>query len=167
MKILGLDPGTSRIGYGLIDAGRSLTLIDYGVLEITSGSEPEKIFRLGEQLGKLLEAFKPAAAGVEKLYFAKNQKTALAVAQARGVIIYALMGKKIPLFEFRPGDIKKTVTNYGLSDKQAVAKMVKKILRLEAIAGHDDASDALAIAITTAFQMSARGKFKHNTGSDC
>ncbi len=151
MKILGLDPGTTRIGYGLIEKQSGLKLIDYGVIEIESKTETGKIMELGERLGQLINDYQPDWAGVEKLYFAKNQKTALAVSQARGVILYLLMKNQIPIYECRPAEVKKAVTNYGFADKKAVAKMVKIILGISTITGHDDASDALAIAITAAY----------------
>ena len=150
MRILGIDPGTTRIGYGLIENQSGLKLIDYGVIEIKSKTEPGKILELGDRLEQLIVNYKPDWAGVEKLYFAKNQKTALTVSQSRGAILYLLMKNNIPIYECRPAEVKKAVTNYGFADKKAVAKMVKIILGINTITGHDDASDALAIAITTA-----------------
>lgn len=150
MKILGLDPGTTRIGYGLIESRPGLKLINYGVIEVRAKTETGKLLELGDRLTRIIADYRPDWAGVEKLYFAKNQKTALAVSQARGVMIYLLMKNKIPVYECRPADVKKAVTGYGFADKKAVAKMVKIILGVTAITGPDDASDALAIAITTA-----------------
>lgn len=148
MKILGIDPGTSRIGYGLIN-DRPLKLINYGVIEIKDKTI-KKFLTLSEKLEKLINEFKPDAASVEKIYFAKNQKTAIEVAQARGIIILSLLKKKIPVYEYAPQEIKLTVTNYGLANKKAVAKLVKKLLGINELKGYDDASDALAIAITAA-----------------
>lgn len=148
MKILGIDPGTSRIGYGLIN-DRPLKLIDYGVIEIKDKTN-KKFLMLSEKLGELINKFKPDAASVEKIYFAKNQKTAIEVAQARGIIILSLLNKKIPIYEYTPQEVKLAVTNYGLADKKAVAKLVKQLLGIKELKGYDDASDALAIAITAA-----------------
>ncbi len=150
MKILGIDPGSTRIGYGLIERGASLTLLEYGVLEIKAVSADKRIHELSLRFKKLLEKFAPDLAGIETLYFSKNQKTALSVAESRGVLMLCLIERGIPVKEFRPGDVKLAVANYALADKIAVAKMVKKILGIEGITGHDDASDALAIAITAA-----------------
>lgn len=158
MKILGVDPGTRRIGYGLIHKGTDLTLLDYGVIEVAAKDESLRRVELAEKFLGLVKKFKPDLAGVEKLYFARNQKTALAVSEARGVLIHILTQNRIPVKEYRPGDIKQTLTNYSLSDKTAVAKMVKKILKIKELFGYDDASDALAIAITTAYYYNPWGK---------
>src|SRR3989304_665974 len=114
MKILGIDPGTARIGYGLI-TDRPLQLITYGVIEISEKTN-KKFLRLAEEFGKLINELKPDAAGMEKLYFVKNQKTGIEVAEARGVMMYLLMKNKIPVAEYGPQEIKSAVTNYGLAD---------------------------------------------------
>ena len=151
MRILGIDPGSSRIGYGLIEDNGSLSLVDYGVLEIKEKTLSGKILNLAGQFEELLKKTKPDLAGIEKLYFMKNIKTGIEVAQSRGVLMLAILKNKIPVLEFDPTQVKQTVTNYGQSDKIAVAKMVKKILNVEEITGYDDASDAIAIAITASF----------------
>ncbi|MDP2696235.1 MAG: crossover junction endodeoxyribonuclease RuvC [bacterium] len=148
MKILGIDPGTSRIGYGLVN-DRPLTLINYGVLEITDKGN-DKLLVLASGLEKLILDAKPDLAAVEKIFFSTNRKTAIDVAQARGVILYCLLKHKIAIREYGPQEVKMAVTSYGLADKKAVAKMVTKLLNVQEISGHDDASDALAIAITAA-----------------
>lgn len=145
MKILGVDPGTSRIGYGLIN-DRPLELLDYGVLEISEKTS-KKFLLLAEKFEKLILEAKPDGAVIEKIYFAKNQKTAIEVAQARGILLFLLLKNKIPVKEYGPQEIKNAVTGYGLADKKAVAKIVSKLLKAE-LKGYDDASDALAIAIT-------------------
>lgn len=151
MKILGIDPGTSRIGFGLIEAtGPNLELLTYGIIEAKDKTITGKITELSTQFRKLLLETTPDFAAVEKLFFAKNQKTALDVAQARGVILSLLLEKGIPLAEYAPNEVKIQVTGYGLADKQGVAKMVKTILKVSELPGHDDASDALAVAITAA-----------------
>ena len=146
MKILGIDPGTARIGYGLI-TDRPLKLLTYGVIE-TSEKTNKKFLTLAVKVRKLIERLKPDAAAIEKIYFAKNQKTAIEVAQARGIIMFLLLEKQIPVAEYGPQEIKSAVTNYGLADKKAVAKLVGKMLNVERLKGYDDASDALAVAIT-------------------
>lgn len=151
MKILGIDPGTTRLGYGFIEKTSTLRVLDYGVIEIIERDVSTKIFKLGDGLSALIDKLRPDLVGVEKLYFAKNQKTALQVSEARGVILYILSQRRIPFVEYRPGDIKQAVTNYSLADKKAVEIMVKKILKIQDFHGSDDASDALAIAITAAY----------------
>src|SRR3989344_1611580 len=149
MRILGIDPGTTLVGYGIIEENRNeLTSITYGVLNIKQTTLAEKLFSLSKKLRALLIEYKPDRVGLEKLYFAKNKKTALEVAQARGVILLELTKAGIPIVELNPSAAKIAVTNYGLADKKMVAKIVQKILKIEKLLSDDNASDALAIAIT-------------------
>ena len=154
MRILGVDPGSARIGYGLIEKGSSLTLVTYGVLEMRTKTAALRIHELSLSFKKLLRDLAPDLAGIETLYFGKNRKTALQVAESRGVLMLSLAENGVPVKEFRPGDVKLAVTNYGLADKRAVSKMVQKILRVPPLKRYDDASDALAIAITAAHARS-------------
>lgn len=148
MKILGIDPGSTLIGFGLIESDKgNLTLINYGVLSITATQLPDKLLELSQKLRTFLIKHKPAKAGLEKLFFSKNKKTALEVAQARGVILLELLRCNIPVIELTPGEIKVAVTNYGSADKLMVKKMVGKILGEERLAADDNAWDALAVAI--------------------
>ena len=149
MKILGIDPGTTRIGYGLIES-EGPRLLHYGVLEIAGASHLEKLENMRRAFTALLKKFTPAVAGVETIYFSKNRKTALAVAHARGVLLSLLLERKIPVREYSPSAVKLAVTGYGSADKAAVALLAKKILRSADFVGYDDASDAVAIAIATA-----------------
>lgn len=149
MKILGIDPGTSRIGYGLIE-NKPLKLLDYGVIESTEKELQEKISDFGEKFQKLLAAAAPDLVVMEKIFFTKNRKTAIDVAQARGALLSQCLGKGLEIAEFGPMEIKLAVTGYGLADKKGVAMMVKRILGIEKLEGHDDASDAIAIAIAGA-----------------
>lgn len=148
MVILGIDPGTRRIGYGVIKASYgNVKLVDAGILAIRSVDDPEALVETKKQLGALIKKFKPARLAIEKLYFAKNQKTALQVAQARGVILLVATEHGLTAEEYGPNEIKSGVTGYGLADKKAVLKMVRLILKEPALDVIDDASDALAIAI--------------------
>ncbi|MBI2024530.1 MAG: crossover junction endodeoxyribonuclease RuvC [Candidatus Harrisonbacteria bacterium] len=150
MRILGIDPGTSRMGYGLIEANGSLKLIKYGTIETSEKLLKDKIFSLSVSLNAILKELAPELVAVEKLFFSKNRKTALDVAQARGAILSILTKTSIPIVEYSPNEVKLQVTGYGFTDKLGVAKMVKAILGVDELAGHDDASDALAVAITAA-----------------
>ena len=150
MKILGIDPGTSRIGYGLIETSDGLKLVRHGVIEPKQKSLQEKISRLSVYFRKLLDESRPDLAAIEKLFFAKNRKTAMEVAQARGAILSILLENGVPVVEYAPNEVKAQVAGYGLADKVGVAKMVKLILKIDELPGYDDASDALAIAITAA-----------------
>ena len=150
MRILGIDPGSARIGYGLIECtpeGNEPRALRWGTLEISPQDASGRMREVGERIAALLRECAPDHAGIEKLFFARNKKTALAVAEARGVILFALGKAGVPCFELGPADIKIAVTNYGLADKRTVAAMVGKILRLREAVGYDDASDALAAAL--------------------
>jgi len=151
MKILGIDPGSTSMGFALLtqNAG-TLKLITHGSTSIKLKELPAKLVRLHEILEKLILEQKPEAAGVEKLFFSKNKKTALEVAHARGVILLTLLEHNIPLYEFTPGEVKIAVTNYGAADKGMVATMAARILGLSKLAGDDNAADAVAVAIATA-----------------
>lgn len=149
MIILGIDPGTSITGYGLIEhKGNKHRLIEYGVIR-SRGSE-ELALRLNEiYIGvcRIIDMYKPDHMAVEELFFNKNTKTALAVGHARGVIILAGHMKGLPMYEYTPLQVKQSVVGYGRAEKQQVQYMVKTILNLENIPKPDDAADALAIAI--------------------
>lgn len=151
MRILGIDPGTNRIGYGFIDSqGQKLKLISSGIIKIPE-KKNEKFLILAEKFDKLIKKLKPDLGAIEKLYFSKNRKTAIEVAQARGILLFLLFKNKIPIIEYTPSEIKKQITGYGLSDKTAIAKMVNKILgaNLNLV---DDITDAIAIAITASIK---------------
>lgn len=154
MKILGIDPGTSRIGYGFIEQqGNSLKLLDFGLLEISEKGN-EKFLVLANKFEKLIKKFKPNLASIEKLYFSKNRKTAMEVGEARGILCFILLKNRIPLIEYGPLEIKKRVTGYGLNDKKAVAKMVARFLNVSISNELDDVTDALAIAISASMEKS-------------
>ncbi len=156
MRILGIDPGTSRIGFGLIETTGGLRMLKYGTLEAKEKDLSGKMTTMTRQFRELLKETKPELAAIERLYFAKNQKTALAVAQARGALLSILLENGIAVTEFSPNEVKSQITGYGLADKKGVAKMVVSILKTE-LTGYDDASDALAIAIVAANHQRFRG----------
>lgn len=149
MIILGVDPGTAIIGYGLIEkTNNKLELIDYGCIRTSADlSTADRLVILNKELEKLLKKYKPSAVAVEDIFFFKNLKTAIKVSQARGVILLTIAKLKIPVYEFTPLQIKQAVTCYGRAEKIQVQKMVKALLNLKDIPKPDDAADALAIAI--------------------
>ncbi|MDP3729812.1 MAG: crossover junction endodeoxyribonuclease RuvC [bacterium] len=153
MIIIGIDPGSTRIGYGVIETGSPMRAKDYGVIEIKRKESSLLIKEAARALTELIARHKPTVVGIEKIYFAKNVKTGIEVAQTRGALILTLAEHNIPVHELSPSEVKLAVTNYGLSDKKAVAKMVGLLLNIERVAGYDDASDALAIAIATAGKL--------------
>jgi crossover junction endodeoxyribonuclease RuvC len=149
MKIaLGIDPGSRRIGYGVVRAdGSNCVYIAAGILTIKSADDASAIAETKKGMDRLIKKYKPEVVAVEKLYFAKNQKTALSVAQARGVILLSARECGIPIREYTPNEVKLGVTGYGFADKKAVLKMVRLILGKQNLRIIDDASDALALAI--------------------
>jgi crossover junction endodeoxyribonuclease RuvC len=150
MIVVGIDPGTATTGYGFIHETPSGTLeaVDYGVIITPPDMAPEKRLKmLYEQLNQLLLFHRPQDAAVEKLFFQKNVKTAIAVGQARGVIMLALAQADLPIGEYTPLEVKQAVAGYGGAEKKQVQLMVKALLELDDIPRPDDAADALAIAI--------------------
>ncbi len=151
MKILGIDPGTTRIGYGLIEShGNSIALIDSGLLTVTAKETHSRLVDLAGSYVDLLKKEQPELVAFEKLFFAKNVKTGLDVAQARGVLLYLTAKENIPFLEFSPSEVKSNIAGYGSADKRAVADMVKRITGIKQIDGPDDVTDAIAIAIVGA-----------------
>lgn len=148
-RILGIDPGFAKAGWGVIDVeGSDLRLVEYGCFE--SGKEKdlkERLSLLATCLRKVIKKCKPEVMAVEELFFFKNLKTAINVAQARGVIILTAQENRLPILELTPLQVKQSLSGYGRADKAQVQKMVKMILKLEKIPKPDDAADALAVAI--------------------
>lgn len=147
--ILGIDPGSVRVGVGIIEKnGNTLIHIESGLLDIKSDPDKgEQLLNLEKKLKRVLNKTKPDLAGVEKLFFSKNQKTALAVSEARGIILKTLAEFKIPTIELTPSEVKLAVTGNGNASKEAVAKMIGYFLKIQAKSMIDDVTDALALAI--------------------
>lgn len=151
MVILGIDPGSTRIGYGLIKKDKEgVELLRSGLLKISAADKNERLLDLEKSFSRLLKETKPDLAVLEKLYFVKNLKTGLEVAQSRGVLTLLIIKHKIPLLEYTPSEIKSGITGYGRADKKTILKIVAKILKIKKIRGGDDAADALAAAIIAA-----------------
>jgi len=148
---LGIDPGTATTGYGLVrlEPDGSLGVVSFGVISTPKeASAPARLVMLYEELHTLLDTHKPETAAVEKLFFQRNVTTALAVGQARGVVMLVLEQAGIKIFEYTPNEVKQAVAGYGSADKRQVQEMVRALLQLDSIPRPDDAADALAIAIT-------------------
>lgn len=148
MKILGIDPGYAIIGYGIIDTEKPNMVIDYGA--ITTPKEqslPQRLDAIDGSLKFLFEKYKPDVVAIEELFYFKNQKTVIQVAQARGVIILACQKYCGNIFEYTPLQIKQALTGHGRAEKAQIQYMVKAILNLPCIPKPDDAADALAVAI--------------------
>jgi crossover junction endodeoxyribonuclease RuvC len=150
MLSIGIDPGTAITGYGLVreDKDGSLTMVDYGAI-MTGADQPmsRRLISLYDQLNKILLLHQPDSGAVEKLFFARNVRTALSVGQARGVVLLALERAGVSLAEYTPLEVKQAVAGYGGADKNQVQQMVRALLGLASVPEPDDAADALAIAI--------------------
>lgn len=145
---LGIDPGTARLGYGVIRGGVQPSLLDAGVIETWPDQDmPGRLVTLYESVRELVEEFRPDMLAIEKLFFAQNVTTAIAVGQARGVVLLAAAQSHIPVSEYSPSEIKHAVAGYGKADKNQMQEMVRMILHLTSVPQPDDAADALAVAI--------------------
>lgn len=160
MRILGIDPGTGILGFGIIDSGKfnKSKLVDAGVIK-TPVNQPdsERLFTIYSELEEIITECKPDVMSVEKLFFAQNVTTAMSVSQARGVVL--LLGKmhNMQLYEYTPLQIKQALTGYGRADKQQIQEMVRVILGLKTVPKPDDCADALAAAICHAQSSLAQG----------
>lgn len=155
MLILGIDPGTHIVGYGLIEYAQGKYHVGaYGTLQVAPGTPiPDTLQSIYQDMQDLLIGLKPDVMVVEQLFFFRNVTTAISVAQARGVIILTGRQKEIELAEYTPMQVKMTLTGHGRADKREVQEMVKDLLKLEKIPKPDDAADALALAITHAHYL--------------
>lgn len=155
MLILGIDPGTAKLGYGLVMAGKKggrkngLKFITAGCLttKMETGMG-ERLFFLSEEVGKIIVKHRPDVMAVEQLFFGINSRTAMAVGQARGVVLAMAAKHQVPIFEYQGLSVKHAVTGSGKSDKKQVQEAVRKLLKMKEIIKPDDAADGLAIAIT-------------------
>jgi crossover junction endodeoxyribonuclease RuvC len=155
MRILGIDPGTGILGFGVIDVNKGqVQLVDGGVIRTpVKEDDSKRLLTIYEELNDIIVQNKPETMVVEKLFFAQNVTTAMTVSQARGVVL--LTGKQagMEIYEYTPLQIKQALTGYGRADKRQVQEMVKVILKLKEIPKPDDCADALAAAITHSMTM--------------
>ena len=151
MRVLGIDPGIGICGFGLIEttSRADAKALDFGVVTTKIRAPlPSRLLELYEGLTEVFEACKPDVVSVEKLFFSKNITTGIAVAEARGIVLLVAEQHKLPVFEYTPNEIKKTLTGYGSAGKPQMEEMVRVHLGLESKPKPDDAADALAAAIT-------------------
>ncbi|MCS7011723.1 MAG: crossover junction endodeoxyribonuclease RuvC [Anaerolineales bacterium] len=149
--VLGIDPGTAATGFGLVRtaADDRLEMVAYGVLQTPAGeSAAQRLLLLYQQLNQLLLLHRPQAVAVEKLFFQRNISTAMAVGQARGVVLLAAAQAGLPVFEYTPNEVKQAIAGYGSAQKRQVQEMLRVLLSLPELPRPDDAADALAVAIT-------------------
>lgn len=152
MIILGIDPGYGRTGYGMICVeGANTRYVHAGCIE-TSASllQEQRLEIIYNQLEHIIQQDQPDTLAIEKLFFAKNTKTAMRVAETRGIILLLGCKYSLPMREFAPTEVKVAVAGYGHADKKQVQDMVSRLLRITEMPKLDDAADALAIALTAA-----------------
>jgi crossover junction endodeoxyribonuclease RuvC len=150
MRILGIDPGTGILGFGVIDSlNRKTACVDAGVIRTPPKQEDAlRLLTIYDELSDVIAQNKPDCMAVEKLFFAQNVTTAMAVSQARGVVLLCGKQSNLEIFEYTPLQIKQALTGYGRADKKQIQEMVRAILQLKEIPKPDDAADALAAALT-------------------
>lgn len=155
MLILGIDPGTATTGYGVIrNAKNKFELLDFGLIETTkNGSPAKRLFEIYKQMNSVLDFFKPDIVAIEKLFFARNAKTAMRVGQAHGVLLLSAAKYKAEVFEYAPMSVKKVLTGNGHADKKEVQKSVRRVLGAKVRSKKhkkthfDNSTDALAVAL--------------------
>jgi crossover junction endodeoxyribonuclease RuvC len=153
MRILGIDPGTARLGWGIIDiVSGKITPYVFGCITTPEHTTPEnRLVSIYDELTKLLKKHKPETMAIEDLFFATNAKTIIPVGQARGVALLAAGKNHIPTVSYSPLTVKQTICGYGKALKPQVQQMITKILNLKSVPKPDDTADALAIALTHAY----------------
>lgn len=158
MRILGIDPGTGILGFGVIEVkDEKSKLVDAGVIRTpVKQADSDRLQTIYDELTDLITELKPRIMSVEKLFFAQNVTTAMSVSQARGVVL--LLGKQqgLELHEYTPLQIKQSLTGYGRADKKQMQEMVKTVLKLQVVPKPDDAADALAAALCCAASIGRR-----------
>ena len=149
MRIIGIDPGYAILGWGIVDMqGNHFKTVDYGAVTTDAAMPmPQRLQHIYVSLMDILERYRPEQAGIEKLFFNSNQKTAIDVGQARGVAVLSCINSGLEIFEYTPLQIKQALTGYGRADKKQMQTMVKAILNLKAVPKPDDTADALAAAV--------------------
>jgi crossover junction endodeoxyribonuclease RuvC len=162
VTILGIDPGTAAMGYGIVErVGGGLRSVDYGCLETSADALlPARLLTIYRFVGELITLHRPELVGVERLFFSRNAQTAFAVGQARGVVLLAAAEHDVPVRDATPNEVKVAVAGYGAADKEQVQRMVRTVLQLAELPTPDDAADALAVAICVANREHAGERLK-------
>ncbi len=149
MRILGIDPGYGITGFGILDAQRSdYRLLQYGAITTPAGTDfPLRLQMIYNDMTELLRVSQPDAVAIEELFFGQNVTTGIGVAQSRGVILLAIQQAGIPIFQYKPMQVKQAVVGYGNATKHQVQDMTRRLLHLQSVPKPDDAADAIAIAL--------------------
>jgi len=161
VRILGIDPGTALSGFGVIEGGHQPRALDYGAIRTPAGMpEAERLLHIHARVRELITALEPDVLAVEQVFFNKNTRTALAVGQARGVVLLAAAQAGVPVREYTPLEVKLAVTGQGRADKRQVGYMIRMLLGLDAVPQPDDVADALAVALTCLQTMSTERRWQ-------
>lgn len=149
MRILGIDPGTAIVGWGIIDVvGDQVTAVDYGAITTKAGTAHSvRLWEISEDLKHLVTTFKPDEVAIEELFFFNNQKTVMTVAESRGAMLLTFKQLGVIVYEYTPLQVKAAVAGHGRADKKDVQYMVTRLLSLSEVPKPDDVADALAIAL--------------------
>ncbi len=158
MRIIGIDPGYAIVGFGILEYNRAqFQVVEYGAITTPADMDfNSRLLEIYNDLCYILDKFKPDFLAIERLYFTSNQKTAIDVAQARGIVLLAARQRNIEVFEYTPLQVKQSVTGYGKAVKKQVQEMTTRILKLHEIPKPDDTADALAIAICHAHSYNSQ-----------
>ena len=157
MRIIGIDPGYAIVGVGVVDYVKNKFYpVKFGAVDTPAGTPFEERLRIiYDTVKEVIEETKPECMSIERLYFNTNEKTAINVAQARGVILLALNKNGVPIYEYTPLQIKQALTGYGRAEKKQIMYMVKTLLKLDSEPKPDDTADALAAAICHIYSSSS------------
>ncbi len=149
LRVLGLDPGTATTGWAILEEkGGKMKALAYGhIATFPKTPESKRLLEISEDLNGIIDKYRPTEAGIEKIFFFKNQKTIIQIGQARGSLLLTLEQKNVRIYGYTPLQVKQAVTGYGRAEKRQIQIMVKKILNLPSIPKPDDTADAIAIAI--------------------
>ena len=157
LRVLGVDPGTVAVGFALVESEPTVKVIAAELADIRSPSGPDRLEELHLEARRVITSWKPAAVAIERLFFAKNTKTALAVAEARGALLLTFALAGITVYEYTPLEVKKQLTGDGRADKTQIKKMLHLIApETRILSARDDVFDAIAIALVCCHRISAR-----------
>ena len=158
MRILGIDPGIAIVGFGLIESDRgAMRMLQYGAVTTEAGLPlATRLVQIEDDMRALIQQLRPDEIAIEELFFSKNITTGIAVAHARGVLLYTAEKCGIPLHEYTPSQVKMAVVGYGKAEKRQVMDMTRRLLHLKAVPRPDDAADALALALCHARSATSR-----------
>lgn len=167
LHVLGIDPGTALLGYGIVrEHGGRREAVTYGVLRTPADMAPAaRLLQLYEGVAELLATYRPDVVAVEELFFSRNVTSALAVGQARGVVLLAAAQAGLPVAEYKPAQVKQAVAGYGKAEKPQVQQMVRLALGLAAVPKPDDTADALAVALCCLQSWRTEQRFAQAVGA--